>query len=215
MKSLFLKIQENNNSNISNDNVNSKSNFDFLFTALCDAKNGNEKSILFFIEKYELLIKKYAFKYKLKNYDSDDLIQIGNIAVITAINKYDLIKGGEYIDDYIVHSIKNNFKNLARNQIKYKDESSLNIDVDEDTEIEDLIADSFDLEDCIMKSMMNDYLKTILYTLSPDEFELIRIAYFTEDSTLYRHCIEHNLNYPKKRRELLATLSKIRKLIEN
>ena len=212
MKSLCFKIQENNNSNISNDNINSKSNFDFLFTTLCDAKNGNEKSILFFIEKYELLIKKYAFKYKLKNYDADDLIQIGNIAVIAAINKYDPIKGGKYIDAYIINSIKNSFKNLARNQIKYKDESSLNIAVDEDTEIEDLISDSFDLEDYVINSMMIDSLKT---ALSPDEFELIRIAYLTENCTLYRYCIEHNWNYPKKRRELIALLPKIRKLIEN
>ena len=212
LKSLYLEIQENNNSNLSNDIRNPKSHFEILLTTLCDAKNSNEKAILFFIEKYQFLIKKYAFKYKLKNYDTDDLIQIGNIAVIVAINKFDPIKGGEYIDAYIINSIKNSFKNLARNQIKYKDESSLNIAVDEDTEIEDLISDSFDLEDYVINSMMIDSLKT---ALSPDEFELIRIAYLTENCTLYRYCIEHNWNYPKKRRELIALLPKIRKLIEN
>lgn len=212
MKSLCLEIQKNNNSDLSNDIINSKSYLDILFITLCDAKKGNEKAILFFIEKYQFLIKKYAFKYKLKNYDADDLIQIGNIAVIAAINKYDPIKGGKYIDAYIINSIKNSFKNLARNQIKYKDESSLNIDIDEDTEIEDLISDSFDLEDYVINSMMIDSLKT---ALSPDEFELIRIAYLTENCTLYRYCIEHNWNYPKKRRELIALLPKIRKLIEN
>ena len=212
MKSLCLEIQKNNNSDLSNDIINSKSYLDILFLTLCDAKKGNEKAILFFIEKYRILIKKYAFKYKLKNYDADDLIQIGNIAVIAAINKYDPIKGGKYIDAYIINSIKNSFKNLARNQIKYKDESSLNIAVDEDTEIEDLISDSFDLEDYVINSMMIDSLKT---ALSPDEFELIRIAYLTENCTLYRYCIEHNWNYPKKRRELIALLPKIRKLIEN
>ena len=212
MKSLYAETQENNNYNFNKRNRNVKCNFENLFTILCNAKSGNEKSILFFIEKYQFLIKKYAFKYKLKNYDTDDLIQMGNIAVITAINKYDSIKGGEYIDAYIINSIKNSFKNLARNQIKYKDESSLNIAVDEDTEIEDLLSDSFDLEGYIINSMMIDYLKT---ALSSDEFELIRIAYLTENCTLYRYCIEHNWNYPKKRRELIALLPKIRKLIEN
>ena len=212
MKSLYAETQENNNYNFNNRNRNVKCNFENLFTILCNAKSGNEKSILFFIEKYQFLIKKYAFKYKLKNYDADDLIQIGNISIITAINKYDLAKGGEYIDAYIINSIKNSFKNLARNQIKYKDESSLNIAVDEDTEIEDLISDSFDLEDYVINSMLIDSLRT---ALSPDEFELIRIAYLTEDCTLYRYCIEHNWNYPKKRRELIALLPKIRKLIEN
>ena len=71
---------------------------------------------------------------------------------------------------------------------------------------------SFDLEDYVINSMLIDSLRT---ALSPDEFELIRIAYLTEDCTLYRYCIEHNWNYPKKRRELIALLPKIRKFIEN
>ena len=148
MKSLYAETQENNNYNFNNRNRNVKCNFENLFTILCNAKSGNEKSILFFIEKYQFLIK-ICFKYKLKNYDADDLIQIGNISIITAINKYDLAKGGEYIDAYIINSIKNGFKNLARNQIKYKDELVL-ILFDEDTEIEDLISDSFDLEDYVL-----------------------------------------------------------------
>ena len=61
---------------------------------------------------------------------------------------------------------------------------------------------------------MHDLLKTILATLSNDEHELIRIAYFTPNTTLYRYCLDNNLNYPKKRRELIALIDKLRKLIE-
>ena len=111
-----------NSDNIINNNYNKK-----IFNILYKAKNSDKNSILFLIEKYQPLIRKYAFKYKIKNFDKDDLIQIGNISIITAINKYDLSKGGEYIDAYIINSIKNSFKNLARNQIKYNNESSLNI----------------------------------------------------------------------------------------
>ena len=62
--------------------------------------------------------------------------------------------------------------------------------------------------------MMHDLLKTILATLSHDEHELIRIAYFTPNTTLYRYCLDNNLNYPKKRRELISLIDKLRKLIE-
>ena len=72
MKSLYAETQENNNYNFNNRNRNVKCNFENLFTILFNAKSGNKKSILFFIEKYQFLIKKYAFKYKLKNYDADD-----------------------------------------------------------------------------------------------------------------------------------------------
>ncbi|WP_166484658.1 sigma-70 family RNA polymerase sigma factor [Clostridium cuniculi] len=213
MKSLCLEIKENSNSKEKIVNTTSDSNF--LFNTLCKAKNHNKDAILFFIEKYQPLIKKYAFKYKLKNFDKDDLIQTGNISVITAINKYDLSKGGESIDSYIINSIKNGFRNLARNQIKYNDESSLNIPTDEDNEIEDLISDSFNLEDHIINSSMNDLLKNLLKTLSSDEYELIKIAYLTPNTTLYRYCIDHNWNYPKKRRELLSLIAKLHECIKD
>ncbi|WP_366141839.1 sigma-70 family RNA polymerase sigma factor [uncultured Clostridium sp.] len=166
------------------------------------------------MEKYQPLIRKYAFKYKIKNFDKDDLIQIGNISIITAINKYDLSKGGEYIDAYIINSIKNSFKNLARNQIKYNNESSLNISIDEDTEIESILSDSFNLEEHIINSNMKMLLKNILKTLSPNEYELIKIAYLTPNITLYRYCINNNLNYPKKRRELISLINKIHNIIK-
>ncbi|WP_195986707.1 sigma-70 family RNA polymerase sigma factor [Clostridium sp. D53t1_180928_C8] len=212
MKSLCIENKETINLKKKLNNLNYSSNN--LFNTLCNAKNNDKNAILFLIEKYQPLIRKYAFKYKLKNYDSDDLIQIGNISVITAINKYNLAKGNEFIDSYIINTIKNGFRNLARGEIKYTSESSLNITVDENNEIEDLISDSLDLEDYIINSMMHDLLKTILATLSHDEHELIRIAYFTPNTTLYRYCLDNNLNYPKKRRELIALIEKLRKLIE-
>lgn len=212
MKSLCLENKYN--INLREKSLYSKSNSNILFHTLCNAKNQDKDAILFFIEKYQPLIKKYAFKYNLKNYDNNDLIQIGNISIITAINKYDLSKGNEHIDSYIINTIKNAFRNLARSEIKYTSESSLNITVDEDNEIEDLLRDSLDLEEYIINSMMHDLLKTILATLSNDEHELIRIAYFTPNTTLYRYCLDNNLNYPKKRRELISLIDKLRKLIE-
>ena len=213
MKSLCLEIKENTNSK--EKMVNPTYNSTFLFNNLCKAKNNNKDAILFFIEKYQPLIRKYAFKYKLKNFDTDDLIQTGNISVIMAINKYDLSKGSKSIDSYIINSIKNGFRNLARNQIKYNDESSLNISIDEDIEIEDLISDSFNLEEYIINSTVNDLLKNLLEALPPDEYKLIKIAYLTPNTTLYRYCIDHNLNYPKKRRQLISLLAKLQEAIKN
>ena len=212
MKPLCLEIKENTNSKEKMVNTTYDSNF--LFQNLCKAKNNNKDAILFFIEKYQPLIKKYAFKYKLKNLDTDDLIQTGNISVIMAINKYNLSKGSKSIDSYIINSIKNAFRNLARNQIKYNDESSLNIPIVEDSEIEDLISDSFNLEEYIVDSSIKDLLKNLLKTLSPDEYKLIEISYLTPNTTLYIYCIDHNLNYPKKRRQLISLLAKLKESIK-
>ncbi|MCI9303213.1 sigma-70 family RNA polymerase sigma factor [Clostridium sp.] len=198
----------------SENKINNNYNKD-IFNILCKAKNNNKNAIPFLIEKYQPLIRKYAFKYKIKNFDKEDLIQIGNISLITAINKYDLSKGNEYIDSYIINSIKNTFKNLARNQIKYNNESSLNISIYEDTEIADMISDSFSLEEHIINSDTNNLLKNILKTLPPNEYKLIKISYLTPNITLYRYCINNNLNYPKKRRELISIINKLYTILKD
>ena len=62
---------------------------------------------------------------------------------------------------------------------------------------------------------MNDILENILKNLSPDEYKLIKIAYLTPNTTLYRYCINNKLNYPKKRRELISLIAKIHKCIKD
>ncbi|MEN8078814.1 sigma-70 family RNA polymerase sigma factor [Clostridioides difficile] len=186
-----------------------------LIDVIIYAKNKNQSAILFLINKYNPLILKYSSSYHLKNYDKEDLIQIGNISIINAINKYDLTKGEDFIDAYIINSIKNAYRNLARGQIKYQSESSLNITIDENSDIESLLSSDFDLEGYVINDMEKDLLISILKSLSESEYELIKAAYFTPNCTLYKYCKENNLNYPKKRRELIALLPKLRKLIEN
>lgn len=209
-------MSSNNNNSSNNSNTNNLLNLKSLklIDVLEKAKTGDDSAILFLINKYNPLIMKYSYSYHLKGYDLEDLTQIGNISVIKAINKYDLIKGENYIDAYIINSIKNTYRNLARGQIKYSSESSLNIQVNENYDIEDLLLSDFDLEGYVINTMEKDALTSILKSLSPSEFELIKAAYLTPSCTLFKYCKENNLNYPKKRRELISLLKKLQKLIE-
>ncbi len=181
-----------------------------LIDIILDAKNKDTEAILFLINKYKPLIIKYSISYILKNYESEDLIQIGTIAVIKAIEKYDISHGEDFIDCYIINSIKNTYRNLARANIKYKSESSLNISVDEDIDIQSLLPDDYNLENDIIKTMQHVDLKNLLKSLTLEEYTLIKEAYLTENSNLYKYCITNNLNYHKKRRELIALLSKLK-----
>ena len=181
-----------------------------LIDIILDAKNKDTEAILFLINKYKPLMIKYSISYILKNYESEDLIQIGTIAVIKAIEKYDISHGEDFIDCYIINSIKNTYRNLARANIKYQSESSLNISVDEDTDIQSLLPDDYNLENDIIKTMQHVDLKNLLKSLTLEEYTLIKEAYLTESSNLYKYCITNNLNYHKKRRELIALLSKLK-----
>lgn len=195
---------------LNNYNNEIKLNSKRLLDIILDAKNKDSDSILFLINKYKPLIIKYSISYILKNYDKEDLIQIGTIAVIKAIEKYDISHGEDFIDCYIINSIKNTYRNLARANIKYQSESSLNISVDEDIDIQSLLPDDYNLENDIIKNMQHLELKNILNSLTDDEFNLIKVSYLTPNLTLYKYCTENNLNYHKKRRQLLSLLSKIK-----
>lgn len=195
---------------LNNYNNEIKLNSKRLLDIILNAKNKDSDSILFLINKYKPLIIKYSISYILKNYDKEDLIQIGTIAVIKAIEKYDISHGEDFIDCYIINSIKNTYRNLARANIKYKSESSLNISVDEDIDIQSLLPDDYNLENDIIKTMQHVDLKNLLKSLTLEEYTLIKEAYLTENSTLYKYCITNNLNYHKKRRKLIALLSKLK-----
>ena len=195
---------------MNNYNNEIKLNSKRLLDIILDAKNKDSDSILFLINKYKPLIIKYSISYILKNHDKEDLIQIGTIAVIKAIEKYDISHGEDFIDCYIINSIKNTYRNLARANIKYQSESSLNISVDEDTDIQSLLPDDYNLENDIIKTMQNVNLKNLLKSLTLEEYTLIKEAYLTESSNLYKYCITNNLNYHKKRRKLITLLSKLK-----
>lgn len=195
---------------LNNYNNEIKLNSKRLLDIILDAKNKDSDSILFLINKYKPLIIKYSISYILKNHDKEDLIQMGTIAVIKAIEKYDMSHGEDFIDCYIINSIKNTYRNLARANIKYQSESSLNISVDEDIDIQSLLPDDYNLENDIIKNIQHLELKNILNSLTDDEFNLIKVSYLTPNLTLYKYCTENNLNYHKKRRQLLSLLSKIK-----
>ena len=132
-----------------------------LLEILQNAKMNDSKCMLYLINKYKPLILKYSTSYILKNYEKNDLIQIGSIAVIKATQKYDISHGENYIDCYIINSIKNSYRNLARTQIKYSSESNLNITLDEHDDIESLLKDDYNLENDIIKNIQYLELKKI------------------------------------------------------
>ena len=155
-----------------------------LLEILQNAKMNDSKSMLYLINKYKPLILKYSTSYILKNYEKNDLIQIGSIAVIKATQKYDISHGENYIDCYIINSIKNSYRNLARTQIKYSSESSLNITLDEHDDIESLLKDDYNLENDIIKNMQHLELKNILNSLTDDEFNLIKVSSGSDEDVL-------------------------------
>lgn len=177
---------------------------------IAKAQNGDNNSLIFLIEKYLPLIKKYANTYHLKSYDYDDLVQEGTIAVMKAVKKFDNSREKNSFDSYAINTIKNSFKMLARNQIKYKDESSLNLPIDDGLEIIDLIEDStLSTETFITNKITHIKLQELLSKLSPKEKELIKEVYFSDKGSLRKYCLKNNITFYYGKKELESVLIKL------
>ncbi|MCD2502297.1 sigma-70 family RNA polymerase sigma factor [Clostridium sp. NSJ-145] len=187
-----------------------------LVETLKKAKEKDQGSILTLINKYYPLVDKYSNIYKLKNYEKSDLNQEGNIAILNAINKFDLSKNLNAFDGYTINSIRNKFGTLARIHIKRNTESSLNIlgNDEELVEIIDLIEDPINIEENYIKSDESSRIHSALNTLSKEELTLIDAIYLTKSHSLLKYCKENNLTYHITRRKLKKSLEKLKTYLQ-
>lgn len=207
--------------NISKTNISSTKNSHLrnninLTEALKQAKEKDQDATLTLINKYSPLVDKYSRIYKLKDYEKSDLQQEGKIAIINAINKFDLSKNPNVFDGYVINSIRNKYGTLARTHIKRNTESSLNIPTnnEDSSEIIDLIQDTIDLEKSYITSEQISRLQFAINTLSKEELELINIVYIKKSNSLLNYCKENNLTYHNSRMKLKKSLKKLRLLLQ-
>lgn len=187
-----------------------------LTEALKQAKEKDQDATLTLINKYSPLVDKYSRIYKLKDYEKSDLQQEGKIAIINAINKFDLSKNPNVFDGYVINSIRNKYGTLARTHIKRNTEWSLNIPTnnEDSSEIIDLIQDTIDLEKSYITSEQISRLQLAINTLSKEELELINTVYIKKSNSLLNYCKENNLTYHTSRMKLKKSLKKLRSLLQ-
>lgn len=187
-----------------------------LIETLKKAKEKDQDSILTLINKYSPLVGKYSRIYKLKDYEKSDLKQEANMAIINAINKFDLSKNPNVFDGYAINSIKNKYGTLARKHIRRNTESSLNIftEGDEASEIIDLIEDTINIEENYIKSEEFSKMHSALNALSKEEFTLINEIYLKKSNSLLKYCKENNLTYHSTRKKLKKSLEKLKTYLQ-
>ena len=121
------------------------------------AKNNDNAAKEEIIKMYYPLIIKESKKVFLKNRTFEDLIQIGIIHLIKAINLFDLSRPSSGFSYYALRSIKNGYVSLIRSEAKYNDEMSLNLPLYNapDIEVADSIIDeSIDIEQDVTNSII-------------------------------------------------------------
>ncbi|WP_300381017.1 sigma-70 family RNA polymerase sigma factor, partial [Clostridium sp.] len=130
------------------------------------------------IKKYYPLIIKESKNVFLKDTTFEDLIQIGVLNLINAIEKYDLSKGTIYFTGYVAMAIKNGYRYLCRTEIRHNAEFSLNKTNKEGLELGlNIIDDSSYTEDIIINTLIKGVISKALEFLDEEERNLINFLY--------------------------------------
>lgn len=134
------------------------------------ARSGDEKSRSILIERNLRLVAHIAKKYSFSGYDSDDIISVGTIGLIKAIDSYNPESSARFAT-YAVKCLQNEILMYFRSQKKHLAETSINevLDTDKDgnpltymdiLSTEDDIAEKIDVKIKVEKLMK--YINTCL-----------------------------------------------------
>ncbi|MCM0648171.1 sigma-70 family RNA polymerase sigma factor [Clostridium swellfunianum] len=169
------------------------------------AKSGSEEDFGKLMKQFRPFIYKTANNSNIRSYDIEDLVQLGNIALMKAVLKYKI--GSHTFSSYAFNSIKNEIRCAARINAKIGNELSINAPVhnadSQEVEYVDFLEDPDNLEEDLIKRESFKELKKAIERLSDEEIEFVNLTYF-KGVPLRKYAedkgIEHNKAIARKRK---------------
>ena len=149
---------------------------------LLKSKNGDIKARNILVEHNLRLVAHIIKKYYAVNVDQDDLVSIGTIGLIKAINTFDMdknIKLSSYASRCIENEILMHFRNLKKSSQNVSLEDAVDIDKDGNTlRLMDLLSIDDDFADNLDKKLnLQKINKYLTETLTKRELQIINLRY--------------------------------------
>jgi RNA polymerase sporulation-specific sigma factor len=155
-------------------------NHNEIETCVIRVKSGIEEDFGKLMNQFRPFIYKTANSFNIKSYDIEDLVQLGNIALMKAVLKYKV--GSHTFSSYAYNSIKNEFRLAARINAKIGNELSINTPVNDsdlnETEFADFLEDPDNFEEDLIKSESIKEVKQAIGLLSDEEIEFVDLIYY-------------------------------------
>lgn len=148
----------------------------------------------------------------VKGYEIEDLIQIGYVSLLKAINMYK--PTNKNFNYYVLASIKRNFYYLIRQEARHNNEYSMEFQTSEGLTLADSIEDKFNLEENYIKKETHQELKECLKLLNKEEKEMIKWVYFQKES-LKEYAEIKKITYNQSRYRMQKVLKKLKELLSN
>ena len=147
---------------------------------LLKSKNGDIKARNILVEHNLRLVAHIIKKYYAVNVEQDDLVSIGTIGLIKAINTFDMdknIKLSSYASRCIENEILMHFRNLKKSSQNVSLEDAVDIDKDGNTlKLMDLLSIDDDFADNLDKKLnLQKINKYLTETLTKRELQIINL----------------------------------------
>ena len=172
------------------------------------AKCGNCESLTALLLQFKPYIFKISKSFHINNFDEYDLVQIGYIALIRAVEKYN--EGSNSFSSYVYTSIKNAMKYTARSNKKHSSNLSINASIDGQTlnDFTEFLQSNENLENDYLNNEKTLEFRKIISDLEPDEFELVFFVYYNNFS-LTDYAAKKGISYSKIVRKKNFILEKL------
>lgn len=183
-------------------------NYSEIESTVSRAKIGDSESLTALLLQFKPYIFKISKSFNIRNFDEYDLVQIGYIALIKAVEKYK--EGSNAFSSYVYTTIKNTMKYTARENRKHQNTLSINASIDGQSSIEftELLQSNEDLEVEYLEHEKIKSLQRVVSDLQPDEFELIFFVYYNNFS-LTDYAAKKGISYSKIVRKKNFILDKL------
>lgn len=191
-------------------------NYREIENSVTGAKNGDSQELNKVLEQYKPFIYKTAKQYNLKNYDLNDLVQIGYMALMKAVVKYRT--GSNTFSTYAFNAIKNELRYTARQNNRHNEDLSLNspVNTSGNAKIEyiDCIESKDNLEDHILKSEKISEVNNVVSKLPSDEADLVSMIFYNKNS-IKNYAEKKGLSYLQAVRKKNKILKKLNNQLLN
>ncbi|MBV7273838.1 sigma-70 family RNA polymerase sigma factor [Clostridium sp. PL3] len=164
------------------------------------------------IEAFRPFVIKTARSIYIRSFDINDLIQIGMMSIIKAVEMFDVNRGNAFTS-YMFNAVKINFYNLIRTNIKRASECSANSLNKEGFELIDNIVSEENLEEDMVKKEEKVMLTKALNKLSEKDREVVHWFYF-ENKDLKSYAVFKSISYRTAVARKKSALIKLKKYLE-
>lgn len=159
-----------------------------------EAQVGDKNAMEELMKAFENYIYKSAMNVYVSGYDQEDLMQLGFMTVMNAVEKYDVSRSN--FINYITLAITNNFRCLIRNKAKENATLSLDVDLGEGFSIIDTLQDEgVNIEEDYANEELGRVIREAIEGLPFKLQEIIIYVYIEEKGSFKEYANEYGVNY--------------------